>query len=320
VNVPPACAVALAATPSNAARKKYRIRTVFGTTRAQAYTSPSIRVFFLQCLPLARNFPREAVDISRIFTIGNWRSRIAVVRVCSARGMNGERLRQEANMTARGPSFLLISSLLLLSLGGCALKGHGSAARIARQDWSRVSTIAPGSTIRVTLKRGPVLLRTFVAADQSDALTLNLGGRLSRRVRTSLNGLASERPNDLIGVSHGQTVTDGHLRLGPDGVFLDDRKIAAMESVLEHVPRDQVAEIGRVHRATLRGLGWGALIGGGLGLAVTLGACGTNWSQETSSCTNLTPAWVFIGPFWGTVIGGAVGAGTHVSTVVYRAP
>lgn len=230
-------------------------------------------------------------------------------------------------MTIRVPSFLLISCLFLVSLAGCAMRTQSHPdtieGRVAGQEdqWSRVSTIAPGSTIRITLKRGPVLMRTFVAADQSESIALNLtGGRLPRRVRNSLNALASDRPNDLLGVTHGSTLTDGHLRLGPDGVFLDDRQITALESVLERVAQGEVAEIARVHRATLRGVGWGALIGAGLGLAVTLSACGTNWSQETSSCTNLTPLWVGIGPMWGTLIGGVVGAGTHVSTVIYRAP
>ena len=231
-------------------------------------------------------------------------------------------------MMTRRSSFLLISCPLVLFLTGCALRTQsnpstiGSTGPVAQRenDWSRVSKITPGSRIRVTLKSGRVLMRTFIAADESESVTLNLTGRLPRQVRSSLHALASNSPNNLVAVTHGRTVTAGHVRLGPDGVFLDDRKITALESVLEQTGHDSVAEIARVHRATLRGFGWGALIGGGLGLAVTLGACGTNWSQETSSCTNLTPIMAFFGPVWGTLIGGAVGAGTDVSTVVYRAP
>jgi hypothetical protein len=129
--------------------------------------------------------------------------------------------------------------------------------RHRENDWLRVSTIAPGSTIRITLKSGRVLMRTFVAADESESITLNLTGRLPRRVRRSLDALVSDEPNDLVGVTHGQTLTSGRVRH-------------------ELVTGDEL-----VHE--------------------------------------LDPLGVYRSAV-GTVIGGAVGAGTQVSTVVYRAP
>jgi hypothetical protein len=184
-----------------------------------------------------------------------------------------------------------------------------------------VATLARGSTIKVTVKGAQPVSRNFVGANDSELIVLNLtDATLPRQVTRPLRDLASDEPLELVRVSHGETLTKDHLRLGPDGVFLDGRKVAAVEQVVELVARNRVAEISRVHRATRRGFGWGALIGAGLGLAVTLGACGTDWSQETSSCSNLTPIWVFIGPLYGTLIGGVVGAASTMSTVVYRAP
>ena len=57
--------------------------------------------------------------------------------------------------------------------------------------------------------------------------------------------------------------------------------------------------------------------GAGLGLAVTFSACGTHWSQETASCTNMTPMMVLVGPSYGALIGAAVGATFKTSSVVY---
>jgi hypothetical protein len=183
-----------------------------------------------------------------------------------------------------------------------------------------VAKLAPGGAIKVTLKGGQPISRYFVGANESELIVLNLtDATLPRQVTRPLRNLASDDPFELVRVSHGETLTKEHLRVGPDGLFLDGRKVAAVEQVVAVVARSNIAEISRVHRATKRGFGWGALVGLGLGLAATLGACGTDWSQETSSCSNLTPIWVFIGPLYGTLIGGAVGATTTISTVVYRA-
>lgn len=223
----------------------------------------------------------------------------------------------------RSSSLLLVSCLAVLPLAGCALSGGPHIFRVEShpQDWSSVATIAPGNTIKVTLERGQPLTRNFVVADESELIALNvIGSPLPRPVTRRLRTLASDQPNELLRASHGQTVTEGRVRIGPDGVFLDGEKIAALNQVLEQLPRNRVAEVSRIHRATGRGFLWGTLIGGGVGLAVTLGACGTNWSQETNSCSNLTPMWVAIGPLWGSLIGTAVGASTNASTVVYKKP
>lgn len=220
---------------------------------------------------------------------------------------------------------LFITSMLALPFAGCAAEGGFhvdtvGGVRPKESDWSRLAGLDPDSRIRVTLKGGQPVNREFVAADESELVSLGLtDSTLPRQVRRALRNLALDRPIDLFKASHGETLIEGRVRLASDGVFLDGRKIVAIEQVVERTARSNIAEISWVHRATARGLGWGAVIGAGLGLAMTLGACGTDWSQETSSCSNLTPALVVIGPLWGTLIGGAVGAGSKISTVVYRA-
>lgn len=226
----------------------------------------------------------------------------------------------------RALSVLLITSLIALHFAGCSAAGARHIETVdsggpPKGDWSRVARLARASTIKVTLNGGKPTSRNFVAAGESELVVLNLtDATLPRQVRRTLRSLASDRPKDLFRVSHGQALTEGHVRLGPDGVFLDGRKVAALEQVVELSARSNVAEISLVHSATRRGIGWGALIGAGVGLAITLTACGTNWSQESGSCTNLTGLWLFAGPFYGGLIGAAAGAGSRVSTVVYREP
>jgi hypothetical protein len=221
---------------------------------------------------------------------------------------------------------LFIVSMLALPLAGCTAQGGFHIHKVGgvppkESDWSRVAGLERISTIRITLKGGRPVNRDFVMADESELVSLHLtDSTLPRQVRRALRNLALDRPIDLFKVSHGQSLIEGRVRLGPDGVFLDGRKIVALEQAVERAARNDIAEISWVHRATPRGFGWGALIGAGIGLAVTFAACGTNWSQETSSCSNLTPILVFVGPLYGTLIGGAVGAGSKISTVVYRAP
>jgi len=219
---------------------------------------------------------------------------------------------------------LLVPCLMALTLAGCASEGgfhvdKVDGVRPAENDWSRVAGLERGSRIRITLRAGRQINRDFVVSDESELVALSLAdSSLPREVRRLVRNLMSDRPNDLFRVAHGETLVEDRVRLAPDGVFLGDRKIVALEQVVERRNRGDITEISWVHRATKRGFTWGALVGAGVGLAATLGACGTNWSQETSSCSNLTPLWVFMGPLYGTLIGGAVGASSQVSTLVYR--
>jgi hypothetical protein len=103
-------------------------------------------------------------------------------------------------------------------------------------------------------------------------------------------------------------------------VFVDDRRVINVESVIERIDRTDVAEISRVHRATKKAAGWGALLGGGIAVAEVFARCGTHWNTETDSCGNLTDVVLFAYPVLGAVIGAVVGAANETTTVMYRAP
>ncbi len=231
-----------------------------------------------------------------------------------------------AGLMTRTLRLLFITSLVVAPFAGCAASGTVHTDPVGRvppreSDWSRVARLRPGSSILVTLKGGRSVNRDFVAADEAELVALQLTDpTLPSQVRGALRRLMLNQPSDLFKVSRGERLVVGRVRLGPEGVFLDGQRVGALEQVVERTARGSIAEIVRVHRATARGFGLGALAGVGLGLAVTFGACGTDWSQESSSCGNLTPALVVIGPLFGSWIGAAAGASSQASTVVYRAP
>jgi len=139
--------------------------------------------------------------------------------------------------------------------------------------------------------------------------------------RDAMADLATEHADLLRLARLGRTVElNRRVRIAGGGVFLDDRRVIELEQVVQDVTRSSVAEITRVRRATGRGMAWGTLTGAGLGLALVMGSCGTDWNQETASCGNLSGALPFLGAFWGSAIGGVVGATSRTSTVVYRRP
>ena len=184
---------------------------------------------------------------------------------------------------------------------------------------ARVAALPRTSDVIVTREGAPAS-RTFGAANESELITLNLASpTLPRPVKRALRDLATDRPPDLFRVSSGQTFIDGRVRFEGDGIFLDGKKVAALDRVLERTPKGGISEVRRVHRATRRGLLWGFIAGAGLGLAITFSSCGTHWNQETSSCTNLTPLAAFVAPSYGALIGSAVGATIKTSDVVYTA-
>ena len=217
---------------------------------------------------------------------------------------------------------MLLVCVVALPLTGCAatLRVDPIDSEVVKtRAWSRVITLPKTSDVIITRENGAPASRTFGAANNSELITLNLAGEtLPRPVKRTLRHLASDHPLDLFKASSGQAITDGRVLLDRDGISLDGTRVASLDRVLERTPKADVTEVRRVHRATRRGLMWGFLAGAGLGLTITLAECGTNWSQETRSCTNMTPMWVFIGPSYGALIGAGVGATSKTSTVVYK--
>lgn len=168
----------------------------------------------------------------------------------------------------------LLSILLIVCLStGCATV-HGprdiddvppGAQTI--YDWGRVRQLEPSSEISVSTRRARAATRVFVMADDTRVLALNLSSpALSPAAVRSLRVMAALHPDILLTVPASGGLVQGDVRVGRDGVFVADRKVAAFEEVVETIARDDVIEIdGPV---VARGSVAGAALGGWLGFAV----------------------------------------------------
>ena len=196
-------------------------------------------------------------------------------------------------------------------------------------DWSRVARITDGEIIlslrgspREASPESPSRKRTIVpgTVSQSGMTVINLiDPAIPSELKKALAFAASQHPEYFTeGTRRGAVRLGRHARLENGTVLMDDGKAFELESLIERIDRNDVAEVSRVHRATKVGAGWGALLGEGIAVAEMFARCGTNWS--TTSCGNLAGLQLLVYPIWGALAGAALGAATEITTVVYRAP
>jgi hypothetical protein len=106
--------------------------------------------------------------------------------------------------------------------------------------WKRVQRFDVGTRVKVAIGRAPAVERYFVLLNDTELIVLNLtAGNLPKR---RLLGMATDNPSWIAGTSK-TSYRDSDLRLGPDGVFLKDRKLADLNQVVERIPRDRITSI-----------------------------------------------------------------------------
>jgi len=133
-------------------------------------------------------------------------------------------------------------------------------------DWSRVRELEPPAEIVLTTRVAGGSTRVFVTADDSRVVVLNLGSSgLTPRSARALRAIAVQHPDAFSPGATGSFVQDD-VRIGRDGVFVADRKVAEFQDIVETIARDDVVAIdGPV---VARGSVAGATLGGWLGFAV----------------------------------------------------
>lgn len=182
-----------------------------------------------------------------------------------------------------------IAACLIAAIsGGCATArgpaqlGTTLAGASSETDWSRVRQLAPGAEIFVTLRGSQARSCQFVAADESSVIALNLGAAAlpAEAVRT-LRDMAAHNPERLVALRKGGAFQQGRVRIGRDGLFVDERRIAAFEDVLETLPRSSVSQIEGpvVARGSVGGSMLGAFLGFSVGVVPALGGAseGVAW-------------------------------------------
>ena len=110
--------------------------------------------------------------------------------------------------------------------------------------------------------------RYVVLADESGLTVLNLiDSTLPRAATRVLLDMAVHHPEAFAG-----TFVDHKVRVGPEGVFVTGRKVAELRQLVEHIARDDVAEIKKMasgaDRCAMAGGAGGLLVGGLIGAKI----------------------------------------------------
>jgi hypothetical protein len=129
--------------------------------------------------------------------------------------------------------------------------------------WGDLQNVRPGTELRVK-DHGD---RVFVAVDESALYLLNLlNPQLPRNVKSSLKEWVKEHPDTLPALKRGATVTGlaHNVRIGSEGLFVGDQKIAELSAVFQTLPRTELSQDAIAIKQSKK-LSWGAkaaIIGG----------------------------------------------------------
>jgi hypothetical protein len=107
--------------------------------------------------------------------------------------------------------------------------------------WKRAQRISPGARLKVTMG-GESVERYFVQLNATELVVLNLSAPNLPKQR--LRNMATEHPAWIADTTK-TTFRDNDLRIGPDGLFVKDKKLAELAQVVERIPRDRVTVIAK---------------------------------------------------------------------------
>ena len=106
--------------------------------------------------------------------------------------------------------------------------------------WKRVQRLDPGARVKITLEGAPPIERYFVQVNDTKLIVLNLSAPdLPKR---QLLNMAIDNPSWIAGTSK-TTYRDNSLRIGPDGLFVKNKKVAQLNQVVEWIPREKVTAV-----------------------------------------------------------------------------
>ena len=106
--------------------------------------------------------------------------------------------------------------------------------------FKRARRLEPGSRVVVNVKDAPPMPRYFVLVDSVELVVLNLSADgLPKR---QLLNMAIDNPAWMAAM-YRTTYKDGAVRVGPDGVFVKDRRICALAEVVERIPQERIVSI-----------------------------------------------------------------------------
>jgi hypothetical protein len=161
--------------------------------------------------------------------------------------------------------------VLGVPLTGCAT-AHGprrldEGVTLDAWSWSRVGELRPGVEVAIAAGNAPLRPRIFVSANASEVIVVNLDvPSLPQAAIHALRDMATRRSEFFTAIPANSSFEQDRVRLGRDGLFVADRRIAAYDQIVETLARETVREIrGPV---VARGSVLGTIVGGWLGFSV----------------------------------------------------
>ena len=106
--------------------------------------------------------------------------------------------------------------------------------------WKRVQRLDPGARVKITLEGAAPVERYFVQVNDTKLIVLNLS--VPDLPKRQLLNMAIDNPSWIAGTSK-TTYRDNSLRIGPDGLFVKDKKVAELNQVVEWIPREKVTAV-----------------------------------------------------------------------------
>jgi len=214
---------------------------------------------------------------------------------------------------------MVIVALLVAPVAGCAttrgprqIDAVGASGAPTIWPWSRVGELAPGTDVMVTVKALPPRDRYFVLADEFAVTVLSLAdATLPDSSRRTLRDMASHHPEYFAAMQTGGTFGQDNVRVGRDGVFVANRKIAELGQVVETIARTDISEIRGpvIARGSVPGVILGGWLGFGVGVVPALGGA------------TAVVAWpLLIGSVAGGGLLGFRWSSHETEGIIYRAP
>jgi len=128
-----------------------------------------------------------------------------------------------------------------VAVSGTSARPPGtSTLQAGTTDWKRFQRLDPGARLKLTIGTAAAVERYFVQLNDSELIVLNLTTRnLPRR---QLLRMVADNPGWIANTSK-TTYRDNGVRIGPDGLFVGDQKMAELAEVVERIPRDRITSI-----------------------------------------------------------------------------
>lgn len=106
--------------------------------------------------------------------------------------------------------------------------------------WKRVQRLDPGAKVKITVEGARPAERYFVQLNATEVIVLNLSAPdLPKR---QLVEMTRDNP-DWMAAAGKAIYKDNAVRIGPEGVFVKDRKVCDLATVLERIPRAKVSAV-----------------------------------------------------------------------------